>query len=62
MVTQLFQSGADEQLIMECTGHQSKGGVRAYKMIPEEQEKTVPSIMNDGIRKRKFNDTEQCKK
>ena len=27
-------------------------------MIYEKQEKTISSIMNDGIRKRKFNDNE----
>ena len=28
--TQLFYSGTDEQLIMDCTGHHSIDGIRAY--------------------------------
>ena len=35
--TRLFQSGAEEQLIMERTGHHSIDGVRAYKCTSEEQ-------------------------
>ena len=44
--TRLFQSGADEQLIMDRTGHRSVDGIRAYKRVSEEQEKEVSSILN----------------
>lgn len=44
--TRLFQSGADEQLIMDHTGHRSVDGIRAYKQVSEEQEKEVSSILN----------------
>ena len=44
--TQLFQSGTDEQLIMDRTGHYSIDGIRAYKRVSEEQEKEVSSILN----------------
>ena len=44
--TRLFQSGADEQLIMDRTGHRSVDGIRAYKRVSEDQEKEVSSILN----------------
>ena len=36
--TRLYQSGADEQLIMERTGHRSTDGVRVYKRSSAEQQ------------------------
>ena len=33
--TRLFESGVDEQLIMERTGHRSVDGVRSYQTINE---------------------------
>ena len=44
--TRLFQSGRDKQLIMDCIGHHSMDGIRAYKQVTEEQEKEVSSILN----------------
>ena len=37
MATRLFQSGVDEQLIMDRTGHRSLDGVRTYKRISDKQ-------------------------
>ena len=44
--TRLFQSGTDEQLIMDRTGHRSIDGIRAYKRISQDQEKEVSSVLN----------------
>ena len=44
--TRLFQSGAEEQLIMERTGHHSIDGVRAYKRTSEEQHQFVSDVLN----------------
>lgn len=46
--TRLFQSGADEQLIMERTGHRSTDGVRAYKRSCLEQAEQL-----EGLKPRK---------
>ena len=37
MATRLFQSGADEQLVMSHTGHGSIDGIRTYKRESTEQ-------------------------
>ena len=47
--TRLFQSGVDEQLIMERTGHRSTDGVRAYKRICPEQSEQVSKMLNREI-------------
>ena len=47
-VTRLFQSGAAEQLIMECTGHRSLDGVRAYKRTSNKQHKSVSDVLNSA--------------
>ena len=44
--TRLFQSGADEQLIMERTGHRSTDGVRAYKQSCPEQAERLSKVLN----------------
>ena len=44
----LFQSGAAEQLIMECMGHRSLDGVRAYKRTSDEQQKSVSNVLNSA--------------
>ena len=44
--TQLYQSGADEQLIMERTGHRSTDGVRAYKRSCSEQAEQMSKVLN----------------
>jgi hypothetical protein len=44
--TRLFQSGVDEQLIMDRTGHRSLDGVRRYKRISDEQRQTTSDILN----------------
>ena len=44
----LFQSGAEEQLIMERTGHCSIDGVHAYKQTSEEQHIFVSGVLNSA--------------
>ena len=44
--TRLFQSGIDEQLIMDRTGHRSVDGVRTYKRISEDKKKHTSKILN----------------
>ena len=44
--TRLYQSGADEQLIMERTGHRSIDGVRAYKRSCPEQAQQLSKVLN----------------
>ena len=43
--TRLFQSGVDEQVIKNVTGHRSVDGVRAYKRMSEEQYQDVSNIL-----------------
>lgn len=47
--TRLFQNGADEQLIMEQTGHRSTDGVRAYKRSCPEQAKQLSKVLNREV-------------
>ena len=58
-VTRLFQSGTEEQLIMDHTGHRSIDGIRAYKQVSEEQEKEVLSTkkLNERLHKMKIRKT-----
>ena len=58
--TRLFQSGIDEQLIMDRTGHRSLDGIRAYKRVSEDQEKEVSSILNKESVKENDEDKENC--
>ena len=44
--TRLYQSGVDEQLIMEQTGHRSVQGVRSYKRTSTEQQKSVSDVLS----------------
>lgn len=44
--TRLFQSGTDEQLIMQPTGHRSTDGVRVYKRTSAEQEAFLSKVLN----------------
>ena len=48
--TRLFQSGLDEQLIMERTGHRSTAGVRSYKRTSNEQKQAVSAVLNQTKR------------
>ena len=48
--TRLFQSGMDEQLIMERTGHRSTDGVRAYKRSSLQQQALVSRVLNGETR------------
>ena len=43
--TRLYSAGADEQLIMERTGHRSVGGVHSYKRTSEEQQQVISDIL-----------------
>ena len=44
--TRLYQSGIDEQLIMERTGHQSSEGVRSYKRTSQQQSEDISDILH----------------
>ena len=46
----LYQSGVDEQLVMEQTGHRSIEGMCSYKRTSDEQRMTLSDILN-GSRK-----------
>ena len=47
--TRLFQSGVDEQLIMERTGHRSTDGIRTYKRSCPEQAEQVSKVLNHEV-------------
>ena len=42
--TRLYQSGIDEQLVMERTGHRSLEGVRSYKRTSDTQREVSSDI------------------
>ena len=44
--SRLYQSGVDEQLVMERTGHRSLTGVHSYKRTSDEQREALSDIMN----------------
>ena len=44
--TRLYSEGIDEQLVMECTGHQSIEGVQSYKRTSSEQQENISDILN----------------
>ena len=44
--TQLYESGVDEQLVMERTGHRSLDGVRSYKRTNDTQREALSDILN----------------
>ena len=44
--SRLYQSGVDEQLVMERTGHRSLEGVRSYKRTSDEQREALSDILN----------------
>ena len=46
--TRLFQSGIDEQLIMDRTGHRSVDGIRRYKRVSEDQKQETSNILNSA--------------
>ena len=50
--TRLFNAGADEQLIMERTGHRSVDGVRSYKRTSVQLTEDVSDILNNWSGKR----------
>ena len=52
----LYQSGVDEQLIMERTGHRSVEGVRCYKRTSDAQREALSDILN-GAKKTKVDGT-----
>ena len=51
-ISRRYQSGVDEQLIMEQTGHQSAEGVRWYKRTSDTHCETLSDILN-GLKKLK---------
>ncbi len=44
----LYQSGVDEQLVMERTGHRSLEGVRNYKRTSSQQKEALSDILSDN--------------
>ena len=44
--SRLYQSGVDEQLVMERTGHRSVAGVRSYKRTSDQQREALSDILN----------------
>ena len=53
--TCLFDSGVDEQLIMNRTGHYSKEGVRAYKRTTTKLNELTSDVLNGSDVKDKSN-------
>ena len=51
--TILFSNGADEQLIMERTGHRSVDGVRSYKRTSDHLNEEVSDILNRSEKREK---------
>lgn len=47
--TRLYQSGVEEQLVMERTGHRSLEGVRSYKRTSEQQREALSDILNNKV-------------
>ncbi len=47
--TRLYQSGVDEQLVMERTGHRSLEGVRNYKRTSSQQKEALSDILYNKI-------------
>ena len=44
--TRLYESGVDEQMVMEVTGHRSLEGVRNYKRTTSQQKEVLSDILN----------------
>ena len=59
--TRLFSAGADEQLIMERTGHQSVDGVRSYKRTSNHFNEEVSDILNRSEKRHKSHDQSYSK-
>ena len=57
--TRLYESGVDEQLVMERTGHRSLEGVRSYKRTTDTQREALSNILNSK-RPRVENTTSSC--
>jgi hypothetical protein len=50
--TRLYQSGVDEQLVMERTGHRSIEGIRSYKRTSDTQREALSDILNKNSNKK----------
>ena len=50
--TRLYQSGVDEQLVMERMGHRSIDGIRSYKRTADFQRENISDILNCNASKR----------
>ena len=48
--SRLYQSGVDEQLVIERSGHRSTEGVRSYKRTSDEQRCALSDMLN-SVRK-----------
>ena len=58
--TRLYQSGVDEQLVMERTGHRSLEGVRSYKRTSDTQCQALSDILNCSKKTRTDSSKETC--
>ena len=58
--TRLFSAGADEQLIMERTGHLSMDGVRSYKRTSDHLNEEVSNILNGHGKQHKVQADQIC--
>ena len=58
--TRLYQSGVDEQLVMERTGHRSLEGVRSYKRTSDTQCQALSDILNCSKKTRTDSSKEIC--
>ena len=52
-ISRLYQSGIDEQLVMERTGHRSLEGVRSYKRTSNVQREALSDILNNPSKRPK---------
>ena len=57
--TRLYQSGVDEQLVMERTGHRSIDGVRNYKRTSAEQREPLSDILNNKAKVPKISKSDE---
>ena len=48
--TRFYQSGTDEQLVIDRSGHCSVKGVRSYKRTSDEQRRALSDILNRALK------------
>ena len=50
--TQMFQEGAPEKLIQECTGHRSLDGLRTYERSCKTQHRAVCTMLSSNLKEK----------